>query len=149
MTEEQKHRQFDPTVARRREWHFDRLADIASAFLINGIDTVMPSIDTVMPRTIRGDEYGRSKYTVGEQEVEISNFELSLALQANIQSVLSRFSPWDITCLIYHLKAESPEIESKGFTDVVRENPYELIDRLRVLARRKLFKGTCPICQDW
>jgi len=149
VPEDQEYIQFDPTVAKRRAEHFDHLADIATAFLINEIDTVMPSINTVMPRIIRGDEYGRPKYTIGEQEVEVSNFELSLSLQANIQSVLSQFSPWDLTCLIYHLKAESPEIESKGFADVVRENPYELIDTLRVLAHRRTFKGTCPVCEDW
>jgi hypothetical protein len=149
MPEEQKHIQFEAGVAKRRAEHFDHLANIVSAFLINEIDTVMPSIDTVEPRIIRGDEYGRPKYTIGEQEVEITILELSLSLRANIQSVLLQFSPWDLTCLIYHLKAESPEIESKGFTDVVRENPYKLIDTLRVLAWRKTFKGTCPVCRDW
>ena len=58
-------------------------------------------------------------------------------------------SAWDWDCLLSHLQAECPEVEAKGFEQAVRETPYEVIDALRLMARRKTLKGTCPVCEEW
>jgi hypothetical protein len=41
------------------------------------------------------------------------------------------------------------ELKTKGFWDIVKEQPYELIEILITLTERKTFKGTCPVCRDW
>jgi hypothetical protein len=48
-----------------------------------------------------------------------------------------------------HLKAECPVIHSKGFLRAVEENPYEVIECLRLLADRGTFQGVCPVCATW
>ncbi len=49
-----------------------------------------------------------------------------------------------------HLKSELPEeLKTELFYIVVEKQPYLLIETLRLLAARKTFKGTCPVCKDW
>jgi hypothetical protein len=49
-----------------------------------------------------------------------------------------------------HLEAEYVEIKTKELNKVVAENPYELIEILRILIQKRVFdKGTCPVCKEW
>jgi hypothetical protein len=146
LLEQQKEMKLEPIVLSRMEEHFEHLADIVWAVLSNPYN-----LDGVKENPSRGTPFDIFKYTLWESGSGqgITHGQLSSMLGENIDRVDYVFAEFDFYCLILHLRAESPEIEAKGFYTVATENPYELIDTLRILARRKTFKGTCPVCQDW
>ena len=43
----------------------------------------------------------------------------------------------------------SSDASGKYFKEMAKTEPFELIQILRVLVRRRMFKGTCAICKDW
>ncbi|HEY87145.1 MAG TPA: hypothetical protein G4O06_03855 [Dehalococcoidia bacterium] len=77
--------------------------------------------------------------------------QLSERLKENIVLAEHKYERWFFyDCFVQHLTTELPEeLKGKGFFDIVNEQPYELIDVLRVLATRKTFKGECQVCKDW
>ena len=79
----------------------------------------------------------------------MTRHQLCGSLVANFDIACRKFSPFDVDCLISHIEAEYPEIESDNLSTIMRDNPFELIEILGILARRKTFKGTCPVCKDW
>jgi len=153
VLQEQLQKETNPVVAKRREDHFDHLAGIAKAIL-----TVEDYLEDMFENPEPTTEY---VFRTGDGNYPASREELTSSLQNNIGIIRGEVpteSGWDenkecaefdIDCLIDHLKVECPEVASKGFYQAVEENPYEVIDKLRVLSRRKTFGGTCPVCQDW
>lgn len=129
-------------ATKRLEEHFDRLANMVKILLENGLDTVTkndPSV-SAFPYTLWSGQSGMS----------IPHELLSSYLQKNIDQLYLEYEDFDLPDFMCHLEAEHIEIKSKGLRKVVAENPYELIEVLRVLVRRKTFnKGTCPVCKDW
>jgi len=72
-------------------------------------------------------------------------------LKNNVRKIKGHFSTYLFDeCLIPHIITE---LSSAGITDtwdkVVEEQPYELIQVLKILAAKKTFNGKCPICKDW
>lgn len=135
----------DPIISKRREEHFDRIADVATLLLANDLDSVTEN-------PTREDQFGIFKYTIwhGGSGLGITHEQLSQLLDQNIESVSDQPNDaYDLDCLLSHLKDECPQIKSKGFGNFVKENPYKLIEALRIFIRRKTFKGTCPVCKDW
>ena len=41
------------------------------------------------------------------------------------------------------------EAEYGDFYELLRQSPGKLVNAIRVLAQRKTFKGTCPVCEEW
>lgn len=144
VLEIQIQKESDPITAKRKEEHFDRLADITAQLLANNLENVEETPSQKDPT----DPF---KYTIwdGGAGVGITHDLLVSGLRGNIERTQHQFSDWDFGYFLYHLAAEIPEIESRGFSSVVEEKPYKLIETLRVLVRRKTFKGTCPVCKDW
>jgi hypothetical protein len=59
-------------------------------------------------------------------------------------------SEYDVdSCFVPHLVAEYPEIKATGFEEFFVQESLKLINILKLLLRRKTYKGTCPICMDW
>jgi hypothetical protein len=81
---------------------------------------------------------------------ELTKEQLASHLNSNMAAI-SKDRDWFFRhCFIPHLKSElSKELNTEPFFKVVEEQPYELIEILRVLEARKMFKGTCPVCKDW
>jgi len=142
-------RRVDPVISQRKEQHFSRLAEIANSLLSGRLKDIQEIVDPA-------DKDGsRPKYAVfTEYDVDVlaefSPRELIDQLGKNLDLTCEKFGKWDVMGLfIPHLKAENAELESKGILTIIRENPLELIETLRILSSRRTFKGTCPVCQDW
>ena len=153
VRQEQIHKEGDPLIAKRREEHFGHLANIANA-LLSARDHLWAI------RVYPNGEYGSYAYGLEDDEDTwgCSRQQVGIDLRESVDIALGRTfeswedpecNDWDFDCLVSHLKAEYGAIETSGFFRVVEENPFGLLDLLRVVARRKTFKGTCPVCKDW
>lgn len=131
--------QGDVLIAERRKQHFEYLAEMADALLSNGLDSVIhvPVL-----------EYEGLKYEyVGQSGGHMSREQLSKALEENLNEADAKFGSNDLIDLILHVAAEY-EPRPKGLEEFFKENPFEFMSKLRILARSKIFKGTCPVCKD-
>ncbi|MFC1918610.1 hypothetical protein ACFLWW_01365 [Chloroflexota bacterium] len=135
-------RQVDPIIFKKREEHFNHLAEIANYLLIGDLEKLLPDRTT--------DEISGTYTIYNDEEEEISSRELSLRLDRNIENAIHHYGPSDfLDNFLLHLQAECPEIKPGKWDEVVRYNPYILVDAIRILSQRKTFKGTCPVCKDW
>lgn len=147
--------QIDPSIVIQRGEHYEQLADVAKSLLANDLESVLEKQTKTQLEFPPGLEEYQVDYTLQDQEgtfYTLDKEELSLRLDDNLQSTFDKYKDWFVKdCFIPHLEAELPkEIASEGLWDgVIYEKPYELIHVLRVLAARRTFKGTCPVCKDW
>ena len=139
---EQARREVDPVIAQSRKEHFEHLADIAR--------TLIFELERVEENASRGDlsETFRYIYWKGETGFPMTEEELTDMFERNIYAVELQHSGYDLGCFTSHLRAEHPDFESKDLRSIIAENPLGLMSTLRVLTRRRTFKGTCPVCQD-
>ncbi|MFC2003441.1 hypothetical protein ACFLV4_05815 [Chloroflexota bacterium] len=132
----------DPIIIKKKEEHFNHLSEIADYLLIGDLVKLLPdqTVD-IIPNT----------YTIyNDEEEEISRRELASRLEENIEDAIHHYGPPDFLDNFFpHLKAECPEIMPSEWDKVVRDNPYFVMDTIRILSQRKTFKGTCPVCKDW
>ena len=144
----QLEKEVNPTIVKRREEHFTELSDIAKSLLANGLESVScPGWTT--------NQSDQVKYVIPNESAEsgydeLTRIQLASHLNSNIDAI-PREKDWLFrACFVPHLKSElREELSTKLFFKVVEEQPYELIEVLRVLAARGVFKGTCPVCKDW
>jgi len=131
-------REVDPTISKRREEHFEHLAEVAKVLLSNGLDR-MDDIKI-------GNKYGIVHE--GYELEELTQDELAGRLEGNLDVVCQRYGTWDVfNCLMAHVETEYPACQDLyGF---VEKNPHEFISIIRTLTQRKNFKGTCPVCEGW
>ena len=142
----QLEKEIDPIIVQREKDHFDHLADITQGLLSGNLDNVTAK------STKAGDQFDIFEYIFWEGGLRqgITRKQLSDMMERNVELYYEQPNDtYDLDYFLHHLIAEYPEVESKGFNNFVKENPYELVDILRLLARRKTFKGTCPVCKDW
>ncbi len=142
-------------LANKKE-HFDQLAEVAKALLIE-----CDYLEDFIENPKKDEQQKEYMHPVGDEYWPVSRSQISLSLKNNldaISGVIYGYEGWDISkiypridieCLVSHLEEECSEVKLKGFAKAIEENPYEIIDTLRVLCRRKIFKGTCSICKDW
>lgn len=128
--------------------HHERLAEIANSLLANNLNNVSsPGWTTNRSRQV--------KYLIPNKNAasgydEITKEQLASHLNSNMAAILKDSDWFFRDCFMPHLKSELPkELTTKPFFKIVEEQPYELIEILRVLAARKTFKGTCPTCRAW
>ena len=140
--------QVDSVGVKQRAEHFAELGIIAKSLLTNGLDNVSsPSWTTNRSRQVT---YLLPSETAASGYDEITKEQLTSHLNSNMAAILKEKDWFFRHCFIPHLKSElSEELSTKPFFTVVEEKPYELIETLRVLAARGIFKGTCPVCEDW
>ena len=126
--------------------HNAKLAGVADRLLANDLKKIMK---WVMPT---GDiEYQLFDESETHLQERLTEDELSGQFEQNINLAYQEYTEWFFKeCFLPHLYAEwSEELKNKGFYIVAEEQPYQLIETLRLLAERKTFKGTCPVCTDW
>jgi len=146
-TYEEEAIQVDPVISKQKANHFEYLAEITSWILANDLDDVGPNL-----LQGQGEPFDEFEYMVGTSSDGYGiadDQELSFRLERNMEFISDKYIKFDLDCLESHLKAESSEIASKRFYGTLWEKPYELIEKLRVISRRKTLKGTCPVCEDW
>ena len=140
--------QIDSGLVKQRAEHFAQLASIAERLLINGLDNVScPGWTTNRSRQVKyllPNENAASGYD------EITKEQLASHLDSNVAAIRKDRDWFFRHCFVPHLKSELPEeLKTELFHGIIEEQPYELIEVLRILAARKTFKGTCPVCKDW
>ena len=135
----------DPVITKRMDDHFSDLASIAKALLMNGLDSVSsPGWTTNRSQQVK---YVIPNANAASQYDELTKEQLTSLLNNNIAAI-TKDKDWLFRhCFIPHLKSELPgELRTKLFFEIIEEQPYKLIETLRVLAAKKTFKGTCPAC---
>ena len=113
---------------------------MAESLLASGLDGVMRA--PIVEREGVTYEY------VGQSGEHMTGEQLSNALEENLNEADAKFGSNDLLDLILHVAAEY-EPRPKSLEEFFRENPFEFVSKLRILARSKTFKGTCPVCKDW
>ncbi len=130
----------DPLQVKRREQHFDDMADILRVFVANRLH----SVTMAPPRESQGE-----KYEYAEDGQYVRRADLTLKLDQNVNRAMKRFGAQAIMDLMYHLAAELPGTKPEDVLGLADTDPYRLIAKMSVLARRKLFKGKCRVCSEW
>jgi hypothetical protein len=127
------------------EEHNAKLAGVADRLLANDLKRVMKWVEP--PSDIEYLLWDGSETHVLER---LTEDDLSGQFEQNIGLAYQEYTEWFFKeCFLPHLYAEWPEeLKNKGFYIVAEEQPYLLIETLRLLAERKTFKGTCPVCKD-
>jgi len=140
--------QRDIPLSYHENWkeHNAKLVGVANRLLENDLNRVMKWVIST----------GDVEYQLfDESEVHLLQRltvdDLAGKFEDNITLAYQDYTEWFLkTCFLPHLYAEwSDELKNKGFYIIAEEQPYQLIETLRLLAERKTFKGTCPICKDW
>lgn len=170
VLEEQLKREVDPIVTKLKEDHFAYMADIALALLTtthsyldnftgnpNSEGTVDEDVfyaDNAAMSLARRWELsqwlGRNlEIASGREPMTADELNRELSDGAGEWHEFKVYPPYDFQCLMDHIEAECPEVKSKGIERAVVENPYEVIEAVRRISRRKILNGKCPICQDW
>ena len=143
------------SVSENLKEHNEQLAGVANMLLANDLDRVIEGV-TITSITASGEpkESRQVEYIItngsnyDSPPYDLTKEQLSVQLEQNIDFAIHEYTDWFFyQCFLPHLRSElSEELKSKGFWDIVKEHPYQLIETLRVLAARKTFKGTCPVC---
>ena len=137
------------SIPENQKEHNERLADVAKSLLDNDLSSVLHGWTT---KRVTGQvKYILTRKGKVGKYCDLTEQQLSERLKKNIVSTEHKYERWFFhDCFLPHLESELPEeLKTKGFFDIVKEQPYELIEILRVLAARGIFKGTCPVCEDY
>ena len=146
-TEQPGEAHIDPVIMKQREDHLTDLADIAKRF-INGLENVSrPGSTTNKPRR---EVYLIPNENSGSGYDEIAKEQLSQKLNQNMKVILKDKDRFFRSCFVPHAKTELPEVvRTKLFSQIIEEQPFELIECLKSLATGESFKGACRVCKDW
>ena len=135
----------DPSIVIQRREHFVELASVAKSLLINGLEDVSyPGWST--NRSLLGEYLIPNKDAASGYD-GITKEQLASHLNSNMAAIVKDRDWFFRDCFVPHLKSELPEeLKTKLFYRIIEEQPYQLIEVLRILAAKKTFKGTCPAC---
>ena len=126
--------------------HNAKLAGVADRLLANDLKRVMKWVEPA------GDiEYHLFDESENRLIERLTEDDLAGRLEENLLTVYRDYTEWFYkNCFLPHLFAEwSEDVKTKMSKALLYEQPYLLIETLRLLAERKTFKGTCPVCTDW
>lgn len=168
----QLEKELDPVKAKMREEHYRKMADVAYGIL----KTTLYDIDDMREnpgKSDRAKEYicgaadddwpydrnqlggllreniliasGRKAISLREwEDVNIVPEATDLGIR---EAEFKTYPQHDFKHLVEHLKKECPIIRRKGLDSAVKQDPYAVIEALRVISRRKTVKGKCTICK--
>lgn len=129
-------KELDSIIIKRKEQHYDELADIANSFLERDL-TRIPYDAT--------DEDQEYELDTGES---LTRKELIARLSNNVFRACDKYERYRVMdWLATHL--ESEYLSGKDLFAFIEAKPVEFINTIRTLSARKTFKGTCIICKDW
>lgn len=140
----QVQKEVNPLIMKNRGEHFEHLLGIVNLLLENEVDKVFGSPSM-------SDEPEADDYTIISEESDFEKIPrgyLVERIENNIEYICKTFSVWDFwDCFIPHLLADA--LGRWDFERLYNDHTIEFINILRMLAQRKTFKGTCPVCKDW
>ena len=134
------------TVSGNWEEHNAKLASVADKLLDSDLKRIIKR--GVPRRDLKYHLYDENETDILE---EFTDEDLSGRLEENLLTVYRDYTDWFYkNCFIPHLFAEwSEDVQTKMSRALLYDEPYLLIETLRLLAERKTFKGSCPVCKDW
>jgi hypothetical protein len=168
-TPEQTSTTADPLVLQRKAEHFAYMAEIANGLLA----TTYHPLDSVRKNPDGEGEYGEYLLGSDDDAWPVNRQDLRAWLQKNVDIASGRDYPapgeyeaidngcatplaefkvypdYDFECLTAHLKEECRIVGEEGLDKAVQQDPYAVIDAVRLASRRKTFKGKCEVCKDW
>jgi len=130
----------DPLTLRSKQDHTDRMVDIAITLLGEKPRKISPEIvwtpDGTLPPT--------------PLEESMSARTLTQALTGARDAILCSGARTnaDFAHLEAHLRRENATVGQLGLSGAMKKHPGEVVKALRLLARRKTFKGKCEVCKD-
>jgi hypothetical protein len=130
--------------SRQKKEHFDELAEIAELLLEDGLDRIKTENDSSSPHK---DRY--AIVTENNEPQEITRDELGYSLAGNMDVARTLYGPELWSGFERHMEAEIAEIKAKGLTGLASADPLQLVELLKMVAQRRAFQGSCPICKDW
>lgn len=140
VSREQLLSEIDPVINQQRIEHLQRLAETAGVLLEDGLDKIV-----VDKKTAQKDKYD---ILIAAYPESITHKRLVGRLEGNIDSACERYGTWWVfDCFIPHIEAEYPA--GQDFYISMEANPIQLIVTLMTLAQKKVFQGTCPVCEEW
>lgn len=130
-------KEIDPIIVELKRKHYKDLVKVSKALLSNGIDSI---------RFIAEDDYELQKSDIGR--ISLNRRELIQDLKNNLESVQQHFRSMDMFDYFKaHLEAEHPPC--KNLEEFIETYPMELVNVLKRLCARGIFKGKCLVCQDF
>ena len=149
--------QIRPLITEALRKHFTRLSRIAGGLLGEYLELEgVTEGDTITHLTFTGQGWRKDRteeveYIITNRDgifKSITKEQLASRMNQNIRDACIDFSETDVyDYFLPHLQAEFPDIKSKSLATVVKDQPYELLCIVRILARIEVFKGECPFCQ--
>lgn len=134
-------------VSERMKDHFNDLLEVVETLLANDLDCVSVNPDP---------ESDDDMYTAWAREGHtgsLSKESLALLLGDNLEDVMLEYDEWEHGWFASHLEAdvkvEFPAVGNNEFANLCMDNPYEVIETLKILRARKTFRGKCPVCKAW
>ncbi len=137
---EQVKKQADPVITKRREQHYDLLAEIANSFLEG--DLTRLRYDAIDDNAGENSEY---ELDTGES---ISRKEMIARLTDNVFQSCDKYETYRVMdWLAIHL--ESEYLSGKHLFAFIEARPIEFIHIVRTLAAGRFFEGKCEVCEHW
>ena len=150
----------------RKEWllreHFEQMANIASTILgglsgIRNVDNIITDYSSINENTIRELRLDEDEYEFDRvldkgiyQPLTMRHSEVITELHNNIEEAYDKYRDMDLfEHFITHLSAEHTaltELDILKLHKYATAYPLELINLLKWLVLKKVFKGVCPIC---
>lgn len=84
----------------------------------------------------------KKKYKLVEKE------SVTDTLWDNLVNAIEYFKPSPMPEMFMQHYSYETQSQTR-MMDMLKNDPFELIQILRVLVRRRTFKGTCDLCKDW
>jgi len=166
-------KEVDPVKAKMREEHYRNIADVAYGLL----KTTLYDIDDLWQNQDKSDPSRPYTWGTAEDAYPLDRSSLSGMLSDNVSIASGRkaitqtewedvnfvpemtdlvpeeakfkiYPQHDFECLVAHLKKECSVVGRKGLDKAVQQDPYAVIEALRVISRRKTLKGKCEVCKD-
>ncbi len=124
-------------IKEHKQAHFAQLVDIANMLLGEELGSLL---------NVKGETY--SLIEEGRW-VDKDKSELTAMIESNIDYICSILTSWEFfDMFVTHLEHEIEEIK-QDFFRYIKEKPLEFVNLVRTLAQRKVFKGKCPVCEEW
>lgn len=127
-----------------KEFHNNELAKIAEQLIANGLDKVEASQDRKPP-------YDIFKYIDWERGgIGITAEQFSSMIRENLATAELIYDDWGVyEMFLPHLTVEFPLLAQNSLNHCIENYPLALIETLRLLAHKRTFNGTCPVCKDF
>jgi hypothetical protein len=130
----------NPILLAGLEQHMRDLTQVAKMLLANNLDGL--EAFELYGEKCYGWIRGKDKYEL------ISEESVTDILWDNLAKATEHFKPSPMPeMFMHHFSYETPP--QARMMDMLKKEPLELIQILRLLVQRRTFKGTCDICKGW